>query len=113
MATTARALFSAHVDGLQVESIPFQFQWSLPNAILKREVLTWNGDQTLTIPSGCTLVIINPPVTTTATLILKGLGADTGWQISSTKPTIMTVLGAGAKIITSSGPVVNIELTYL
>lgn len=115
MATTARALFSAHVDGLQTESIPFQFQWTLPTAVLKREVLAWGpGDQVLTAPpTGTTIIVVNPPATTAATLILKGGAGDVGWRISSQVPTILTIAGSQAWTLTASLAVTGIELTYL
>jgi hypothetical protein len=114
MATTARALFSAHVDGLQVESIPFQFPWTLPTAVLKRETLAWGpGDATLTVPTGTTLIVVNPPATTIATLIVKGAGADTGWRISSQVPTVLSIAGSQAWLIGASLAVTGIELTYL
>lgn len=111
---TCHAIFQASVEGLQAASIPLILQWTLPTAVLKRETLAWGpGDTTLTVPTGCTFILVEPPATTTAVLTAKGAGGDTGWRISSTLPTPLTAGPTGSKIIGASLAVTDVRVTYV
>lgn len=112
---TGRALFQAHVDGAQAESIPLVVSWILSTADFAWTTLSWGpGDTTLVVPATATFLVIKPPSTNLATLTLKGNAADVGWQILPTLPTVVPVHGAGVpRILTASLAVAGLQVAYL
>lgn len=112
MAVTARAIFQAHVDGLYPESLPIDLQWSFPAAVGQFQTVTLAaGDNTLTIPTGTTLVQVKPPTTNAIVLKLKGAGADTGFTLQPNTPTLIT-WAAGAIIINAVSQVTGVQLGF-
>jgi hypothetical protein len=100
---TARAIFQCHIDGLLPESQLIDAQWTITNAIgaISRVTLA-NGDNTITVPAGTTLIIMIPPVTSNFSKVQKGAGGDTGTGIQRTFPEVFPY-ASGNFIVNSAG----------
>jgi len=111
---TARAIFQAHVDNLYPESLPIDFQWSFVAAVGQLQTVTLNnGDNTLTIPAGTSVVGLKPPATNSVALKAKGAGGDTGWTLQAAMPNVFT-WSAGNIVINAGGSsVAGVQLAFL
>jgi hypothetical protein len=70
--------------------------------------------QAVTIPTGATCVIIQPPSGNSQTLKLKAVTGDQGIDIHKTYPTLVSFdTGATALGLLSAGTVTGIELTWV
>lgn len=80
---------------------------------INQVTLAATTDYTVTKPTGAIGVLIYPPTPNTQTLILKGVGGDTGLVLHPTNPTILTLATATTTfILRSSGIVTGIELYW-
>jgi hypothetical protein len=69
------------------------------------------GDNTLTVPSGATSLLIVPDAASVIVKTLKGIGGDTGFTIAPAAPTLLG-LPAGATTVllnASAGETVTVE----
>lgn len=71
------------------------------------------GNNTITIPSGTTTVILIPPSGNTATLILKGVNADTGFRLHNTNWQAIHPDSSVASIVINSTAVLNLEVVLI
>lgn len=114
---TARAIFQAFIDDFPAAGDPTVVNathWTIASAAIRVETVTLNsGDNTLTVPTGATLLEVIPPTTNAQALKLKGNAADTGWQIATTAPTVLTLGGAvGTRIVNAGGSVAGCVLRW-
>jgi len=114
MATSGRAIFQAHVDGVLAETVPIDEQWSLAGTVLEiRSSVTLNsGDNTITIPSGTKVIDFSPPTTNGSTLKLKQTGADSGFVLQPNMPTILT-WSSGGLVLNASVSVPGCRFVFL
>lgn len=69
-----------------------------------RTALSINGFQNMTTltPAAATAVIIIPPSANANTITLKGVTGDTGFQLSKTQPTLITLVAGQTWGLTTS-----------
>lgn len=87
------------------------------NGAGKMDLLTLAlGDNVITVPSSGTVpkgVVIVPPAANNTTLVLKGVGGDTGVKIHVTEPTYLSLDPTQASfIINTAGTVTGIRLFW-
>lgn len=73
------------------------------------------GDNTITVPSGTTLIVIVPPTTNTQTLKVSATSTASAFQISTTKPTVLS-WQTGASFILALGAgstLTGLEINFL
>src|SRR5215475_585895 len=111
---SGRAIFQAHIDDLLPESVPIDLQWTLTGAVLQIQypITLANGDNTLSIPTGTTMIVLKPPATNSNALKNKGAGGDTGWTLQPNQPNVFTYFG-GNIVINSAGSTANVFIAYL
>jgi hypothetical protein len=104
MATSARAIFQAHVDGLFPESLPIDAQWAFLSGVgaVMSQVVMANGDNTIAVPAGTQLIIMIPPPDSVFTKTWKGAGGDAGVGFQRQSPMIFPY-ASGTLIIGSAG----------
>lgn len=73
-----------------------------------------NGNNTITVPTGATGVMIVPPSTNTAGIQLKGIAADTGVSLS---PSSWQMINFGASppatfVLTTTGAIAGVEFNW-
>jgi hypothetical protein len=116
---TFRAVFQAHVDGLTVgtlsESVPLTIQWSSTSATYEVDQVTFaGGNNTLTPPNVNTkLLILVPPAGSTIGLTFKGVGGDTGAQMSPFNTMIFPLSGTGAAVVVNAVSPVTCQVIWL
>lgn len=72
------------------------------------------GDNTITIPTGATSLVMKPPTGNTNALILKGAGADTGRRLHNTNPQAVSFDGSVTTFIINAGAITNnFEILFL
>ena len=71
-----------------------------------------SGDNTITWPTGASGVVIVPSTNETATLTLKGAGGDTGVEISSVNPIVLTKGSSATFIVNASAISQPMEFSY-
>ena len=76
------------------------------------------GNNTVSIPTGASAVIITPPLSNTKTLTFKGVTGDTGLRISRTHPTLIALETLTPDIPTTfvlnaQSPGFNVEVAFL
>jgi len=114
MATSGRAIFQAHVDGVLPESIPIDEQWTLTGAVLeiRSSVTLANGDNTITIPNGTKVIDFTPPTTNANALKLKQTGTDSGFVLQPNMPNILT-WSMGGLVINAGGSTPGCRFVFL
>lgn len=86
---------------------------TISSAIGQRQIISLNsGANTITVPTGATVVLIVPPTENTNSLTLKGVSGDTGVALSKTLPTALT-LASVSSFVLSAGGTTSMEFTYL
>lgn len=71
-----------------------------------------SGDNTLSVPTGTTLIVITPPTSNSLALKVKGAGGDTGVAISKTKPTVLT-WDSGTVIINAANTIAAATIRFI
>lgn len=72
------------------------------------------GDNTITVPSGATGVLLVPPADNAEGIELKGVGADTGFEISMTSWQLIN-FGAtppASFVLTTTGAIAGVEFNW-
>lgn len=87
--------------------------WSLAAAVLDAQTKDLSsGDNTITVPSGATVILFIPPTANTYAITVKGNAGDTGVRISKTKPTVLTWDAAGSLILNAGGAIAGCEINF-
>jgi len=112
---SGRAIFQAHIDGLFLESLPIDLQWTLQNGVYQSDAqLFASGNTIVTPPSNTQLILIQPPSTNTVALLLKRVAGDTGYPLSNTMPNVITWNATpGSTFVLNCASQVTLQLTYL
>lgn len=115
MAVTTTAKFLAQIVGLITGDRDVRFEWAITNGIGTTSVSSLStGANTVTIPTGTTLVVIAPPTSNTQTITLKGVTGDTGVALSKTRPTVLAIdTGVTSIVLTAGGSVSGIEIIFI
>ena len=71
------------------------------------------GANTITPPTGATVVLIIPPTANTSKITLKGITGDTGVSISRSQPTVLSLNAVTTFVLTAGGAVTNVELVWM
>lgn len=100
---------TGHPEGSRTVAL----SWAITAGLSSVQVGLSSGANTVTVPTGCTLVIIVPPTTNTETITLKGVSGDTGRQISKTRPTILAWETGTDFVLTTSGAVAAAEIYFV
>lgn len=69
------------------------------------DLILASGDNTITVPTGATAVLIQPPATNAVALKLKGDAADVGVKISKTLPTLLSLDQTQATFIVNAASI--------
>lgn len=87
----------------------------IASAIGQRQLITLaSGANTITVPTGSTMVIIVPPTTNTQTMTLKGVTGDTGIALDVAKPFVLSLAaGVASFVITAGAQIVGVGFTFL
>lgn len=113
MAATGTISVTGTVSGEPEGSSTIALSWTLTAAVSDALVGLSSGANTITVPTGTTLVIIIPPTTNTETITLKGVSGDTGRQISKTKPTILAWETGSDFVLTTSAAIAAAKVLFL
>lgn len=115
MATSARAILQAHVDGVLPESIPIDVQWTLGGVISIVPTALSSGDNTITglIPAGTDLIVMIPPTTNAATLVWSKTGGSTNGIIQPPNEPNIVAYGSGAVIVNASVSVNPVTFIFI
>lgn len=86
--------------------------WTITAGLSAVTVGLSSGANTITVPTGCTLIELVPPATNTETVTYKGISGDTGTQISKTKPTIIAWETGSSFVLTTSGAIAGYTIYF-
>lgn len=100
---------SGHPEGSRVVAL----SWSITAGLSTVQVGLASGANTITVPTGATLVILVPPTTNTETVTLKGVTGDTGRQISKTRPTVLAWETGTDFFLLTSGAIAGYEIYFV
>ena len=64
-----------------------------PQNLTETQVFQFGSGANITVPSWANGLIFIPPPTNTDPIVLKGISGDTGFQVSSSKPSIISFDG--------------------
>jgi hypothetical protein len=70
------------------------------------------GFNAITVPTGATAVLIEPPAANAQTITAKGVTGDTGIALSPTQPSVLS-LGTSPSLGLTVGGAVTIELVFM
>src|SRR5436190_23258670 len=115
MAVTATILASGRVFGGLSGPWDLFLQWAITTGIgQKSRAVLANGDNTITIPSGTTLVAVVPPTGNTQALKWKGNAADTGTPMQKTTPFLASWdTGVATTLIINAAGAVTVDVLCL
>lgn len=91
---------------------PLALSWSITGGKEPVTVDLAMGDNTLTVPTGTTLILIVPPTSNAVALKVKGAAGDTGVLISKTKPTVLT-WDSGPVIVNAASAIIGATVTFI
>ena len=72
-----------------------------------------SGDNTITVPPGAIAMLILPPAASTFAKKLKGIGGDTGFQISTTALSLLSLPTGAATVLLNSAGIETISVHWL
>jgi hypothetical protein len=107
MAVTGTIYLTGELAGEPEGSSKISLSWLITDGATSSVFNLASGANTITVPDKASLVIIVPPVTNIATLILKGVSGDVGIALDANAPTVFSreagtstsfVLTAGAAV---------------
>lgn len=92
MAATGSITVGGLISGLPTGTKTFSATISSTNAVgVIQDVILQSGDNTISVPTNTTAVLIAPPATNTVALKVKGDAGDTGVLIHKTNPTLLAL----------------------
>ena len=100
---------TGHPEGTRLVAI----SWTITAGKSAVTVGLASGANTISVPSGTTLVFIIPPPTNTETITFKGVTGDTGRQISKTRPTILAWETGSDFFLLTSGAIADAEIYFV
>jgi hypothetical protein len=110
---SARAIFQAHVDDLDAESLGTTLQWALTSGVYERRFVTLaSGDNTLTVPTGAKILVVLPPTTNGSAIKVHSSSAASAWTLLPSQPSVLT-LGAAPYIVNAGASISGVQLIFL
>jgi len=83
-------------------------------AVGKHEKITLSsGANTITPPSGATMVLIVPPVANAQNMTLKGVTGDTGIALAKTQWVLLSLQSVSSFVITAGGTITDVEFNWI
>lgn len=114
MAITGDLTMTGVISGLTSGSRKeLALSWSITAGVADiQTVALVTGDNTITIPTGATFMIVSPPSTATSVITVKGAGGDTGHKIAQAVSTPLTVDDQTTTILNVSANV-TVEILFI
>jgi hypothetical protein len=112
----ARCRFQTHIDERLGGDFTVDLAWLLANPLVveRFELTLPAGTVTLSVPPGVQFIGLVPPVSNTATIVLKGNAADDGIPLHPAFPTIISNADSvTAIVLTLSADIPNFVIVYL
>lgn len=102
-------------DGLTLGYSPQGFPLQNPNAPagVPTSVAIVNGNNTISIPSGCIAILIQPPAGSVITKTLKGVAGDTGVPIHTANPTLLSLPSGTSSILIAANGAETLAISFL
>lgn len=114
MAVTGSLYLTGTLAGEPEGTSSVSLSWTITAGASDALVGLSSGANTITVPTAATLVIVIPPTDNTATITVKGVSGDSGYQISSTKPTVLTQGSpGGALVLTASAAIATCKILFI
>lgn len=112
MAVTGTLYLTGTLAGEPEGSSTVSLSWAITAGVSDALVGLSSGANTITIPTGTSLVAIIPPTDNTATITIKGISGDTGYAISPTKPTVLAASGSSL-VLTASAAIAACKVLFI
>ena len=100
---------TGHPEGQRLVALT----WTITAGKSNVQVDLASGANTITVPSGTTLIVLIPPTTNTETILFKGVSGDTGFQLSKTRPSIYAYETGASFVLTTSGAIAGYEIYFV
>lgn len=111
MAIAGVIYVTGELTGVTTGSRQLALSWTITDGKEEVRVDLAAGDNSFTVPTGTSLVVVVPPTTNVIPLKLKGAAGDTGVIISSTRPTVVAY-DSGPFIVNANGGAVTGATIY-
>lgn len=72
-----------------------------------------SGDNTLTVPPGAQGFILVPPSSSVVAKKLKGIGGDTGFTLSPTNPTVISLPAGASTVLLNAGSAETVSIHWI
>ena len=113
MAVTGTISLTGTVAGVPEGSRTLGLSWSITAGVSNVTTDLASGANTITVPSGTTLVVIIPPSTNLQTITAKGVSGDTGFQLSKTLPSVICWQTGANFVLTAGGTITGLEILFI
>jgi hypothetical protein len=113
VAVTGTISVTGTLTGEPEGSSTIALSWSIVAGISDALVGLASGANTVTVPTGTTLVICIPPIANTETVTAKGVSGDTGFLLSSTRPTIIAWQSGSSFVLTTSAAIAAYKVLFV
>lgn len=115
MAATGTITIAATVSGLPTGAKSFSFAYG-PIVGAVGEILDVplaTGNNTVTVPTGATWMLIAPPSGNTVQITLKGSSTDAGFALDLTRATLLPLPASTLSVILNASGTVTPELSFV
>lgn len=112
MAVTGTLYLTGTLAGEPEGQSTISLSWSITAGVSDALVGLSSGANTVTVPTGTTLVIIVPPTSNTETITIKGVSGDSGVQISKTAPSIFAWQTGSTFVLTAGGAIAGLKVLF-
>ncbi len=113
MAASAIISITGSVTGLPTGTKKLAGQIISTTAIsIITDVILASGDNTITVPTGATAVLIQPPLANAIALTLKGAGGDTGILLHKIYPTLVSLSAGQTTLIINAGSLMTLVTEF-
>lgn len=113
MAVTGTLTFSGTLSGEPEGSSSISLTWTISAGVSDALVGLSSGANTISVPSGTSLVVVIPPVANTETITAKGISGDTGFQLSKTKPTVIAWETGSSFVLTAGAAIAGLKILFV
>lgn len=113
MAVTGTLRFGGDLSGEPEGSSQVSLSWSITAGVSDALVDLSSGANTVTVPTGTTLVVVIPPTANTATITAKGVSGDTGFQLSKTKPSVIAWETGSSFVLTAGSAITGLKVLFV
>ena len=114
MAVTGTLGLTGRISGEPEGTSDVSLTWTITAGVSDAFVFTTEtGNQTVTVPTGTTMVIVVPPTTNAQAITAKGVGADTGFQVSKTKPTVIAWETGSSFVLNLAAAVSGLKVLFI